>query len=122
MTTTQQIRKLCKKLAKWHWMDINPQSYIARLEDTEAALNLLWLVKGKPHKITQQHMDADFGKARTIIKKRIGKGVLVGDLILTQTPQEFLQTIEAYPETFASLGSVKLWKERIYQEPTHAAK
>ena len=44
-------------------MDTSPYKNVGNAESHEAALNILWLIKGCPPRILQKHLDADMGKA-----------------------------------------------------------
>ena len=104
------LRKLCKNLGHWWWMDTSPYKNVGNAESHEAALNILWLIKGCPPRILQKHLDADMGKARTVVSD-IVEGRRVEDWALLLKPAEFLQLVERNPDVFGRYWSLARWRE-----------
>jgi len=103
------IRKMCRRLANWSWAEESFYKTVKGAEGHEAALNLLWAMKGRPHRIAQKHLDADFGIARTLVEKKI-QGRAIEDYILTQSPEDFWMTVQQHAEVFTKYKPLSFWR------------
>ena len=108
----KDIRKMCKNLGHWWWMEDCPYKWVRGSEGNEAALNIVWLLKGCPPRILQKHLDADMGKARTVVSDTV-EGRTVEDCALLLKPKEFVALVERNPEAFSRFWSLSRWRESV---------
>lgn len=108
----REMRKMFRRLAAWHWSPTNPYKYIIGAVGNEAALNLLWAVKGRPSFITQSHLDADFGMLRDLVREVVN-GLKVEDWALLLTPDKFWKLVQAYPDVFKAQANMSYWQRAL---------
>lgn len=108
----RDIRKMCRRLAKWHWYEVNPYKHVDGAVGVEAALNLVWAVSGHPPHVRGQDLAKHIGKMRQLANETV-EGRLVEDFVLTCTPDEFLKVVERNPKLFASYYSMSVWKKGL---------
>ena len=108
----RDIRKMCRRLAKWHWYEVNPYNHVVGAVGVEAALNLVWAVSGHPHHVREQDLINHLGKMRQLARETV-EGRLVEDFVLTCTPDEFLKVVERHPKLFTNYCSMGVWKKGL---------
>ena len=103
---------MCRKLAKWHWHEVNPYTHVTGAVGVEAALNLVWAISGHPQHVREQDLVNNLGKMRQLAQEKID-GRLVEDFVLILSPEEFLKVVEKHFSVFTKYHDMAVWRRGL---------